>query len=187
MPDVETGPMTPLDQWKLHLAQMPHAPRILHCGAKTWPCLGKRDPSVHWQNGDWVGTDMMAGDGVEIVGDLHTLYQTCPERFDAVFCNWVLEHLERPWAAIHSMAHLLNPRGALFIGTHQTFPLHGYPNDYFRFSTSALKLMAEDSGLKVTSCQYDTPCTITPPAAHPTVWNPLGKAFLHVSICAVKP
>lgn len=140
---------------------------------------------MHCQRGRWVGTDIEAGEGVEIVADLQTLWQQTDRRFDGILCPAVLEHIERPWVAVHSMAALLKPGGSLFIDTHQTFPLHGYPRDYFRFSCEALTVMATDSGLVVSASGYDSPCTITPTA--PVLWNPLAKAFLGVSLCARKP
>lgn len=185
MPDVATGPQTALDHFKLQMARVPHTPEILLCGAAPWDGNKSPDHTLHFCNAKWTTTDIEAGNGVDIVGDLQTLWQRCTRRFDGIFCQSVLEHIERPWTAIHSMSQLLRRGGLLYIGTHQTFPLHGYPKDYFRFSTDALIVMATDSGLTPEVWGYDNPCTITP-ATDITGWNPIAKSFLGVSICARK-
>ena len=83
------------------------------------------------------------------------------------------------------MAQMLQSGGVLYIQTHQTFPLHGYPHDYYRFSEQALRSLCRDSGLVTLAAGYDGPCTITP--ANCPVWNPVAEAFLNVTICATKP
>ncbi len=48
--------------------------------------------------------------------------------------------------------------GLLYIQTHQSFPLHGYPNDYFRFSQDALaSLFGTTMGFEVVATNYDFP------------------------------
>lgn len=176
---------SPLDIWKRRLNEMPGDLSVLLCGAKVWDDSYQADHRKHCERATWTTTDIFPGDEVNIVGDLQSLWQTCDLKFDGIFCPAVLEHIERPWTAVHSMAQMLKPWGVLYIHTHQTFPLHGYPNDYFRFSEHALKLMCVDSGLEVLSAGYDSPCTITPASC--PVWNPVAEAFLNVTICARKP
>ena len=46
--------------------------------------------------------------------------------------------------------------GWLFLNTVQTFPLHSFPNDYFRFSTEALSaLFGTKNGFKVIDIWYE--------------------------------
>jgi hypothetical protein len=48
--------------------------------------------------------------------------------------------------------------GVLFVQTHQSFPLHGYPLDYFRFSEDALaSLFGTQMGFDVRATNYDFP------------------------------
>lgn len=178
-----------LSRWKLAIAERTNAlgqQRLLHCGAKPWAGSPAFDHTDHWPGGQWFTTDLSPGEGVDIVGDLHTLWQTTTETFDGIYCQSVFEHLQRPWLAMHSLAQLLRPQGVVFIGTHQAFPLHYYPDDYFRFSTAALEGMARDSGLEVLHSNYDGPCTINP-VDRERLWNPLARCYLDVSICARKP
>lgn len=176
---------TPLDIWKRQMNEKQGIPKVLLCGAKRWPNSKDGNHSLHCQKAVWTGTDIFEGDGVDIVGDLQTLWQTCDLKFDGIFCPAVLEHIERPWTAVHSMAQLLKPGGVLYIQTHQTFPLHGYPSDFYRFSEPALRSLCFDSGLVTLAAGYDGPCTITPASC--PVWNPVAESFLNVTICAIKP
>lgn len=178
--------MSPLDDWKLGLAKMDHTPQLLMCGAKPWEGSAGIDHRLHWSNGDWKTTDIEAGPGVDLVYDLQSMWQHCELKFDGIFCPSVLEHVERPWVAMYSMVAMLKPGGLLFVQTHQTFPLHFYPNDYFRFSSDALKVLCIDAGLTVVSCNMELPCTITP--VHEIAgWNPIAHACLNSSICGQKP
>jgi SAM-dependent methyltransferase len=165
---------------------MPNRPSILLCGAKPWPGSFQTDHRKHCQRADWTTTDIESGDGVDIVGDLQSLHKTTDLRFDGIFCPAVLEHIERPWVAMYAMGQLLKPGGVLHIQTHQTFPLHGYPHDYYRFSVPALNSLCFDAGLHVLASGYDGPCTITP-NGECAVWNPLATSFLNVTICGIKP
>lgn len=45
--------------------------------------------------------------------------------------------------------------------THQCFPLHAYPSDYFRFSRNALaSLFGTDMGMAIVATEYDYPAQI---------------------------
>lgn len=173
-----------LAEWQLQMA-IKDAPTALLCGAKSWEGSTDRDHRSHCAAATWTTTDIAAGAEVDIVADLQTMWQTYSEKFDGIFCPAVLEHIERPWVAMYSMGQLLAAGGVLFIQTHQTFPLHGYPDDFYRFSTAALRSLCFDAGLTVLACEYDEPCSIVP--AGERVWNPIAKSFLNVSVCAVKP
>ena len=180
--------MTPLDAFKLEMARI-DKPQMLLCGAKPWPNSQDPDHRAHVPTGVWMTTDIEAGHGVDIVCDLQSLYRqdgtAYLNRFDGIFCPAVLEHINRPWCALYSMSRLLRVGGSLYIQTHQTFPLHGYPHDYFRFSREALELLSIDAGLDVVQSGYDGPCSIVP-SGETTVWNVLAEAFLNVTICAKK-
>lgn len=161
-------------------------PEILCTGMKQWEGSPVADYTKAAPHGVWVNTDIEQGDEVDLVGDLQTMWETIKDRFEGIFSQATLEHIERPWVAVHSMAAMLKPSGLLYLNTHQTFPIHGYPNDYFRFSDESLKTMARDSGLVVLEAGYSHPCVINPP---PSVkrWNPLAHAYLNVWLLAEKP
>ena len=178
---------TPFEAWRLELDQVSRVPLVLLCGAKHWEGSPAIPNEAYYQRANWVTTDMLPGPEVDICCDLQTLWQTHEHNyFDGIFCPSVLEHIERPWVAMHSMGKLLKPGGVLFVQTHQTFPLHNYPNDYFRFSIDAMKTLCFDTGLIHIATDYGFPCTITPHTT-PSTWNTNAPAFLNVDLCAKKP
>ena len=102
----------------------------------------------------YVMADVEAGEDVDCVADLHALPADWSGRFDAVVAIAVFEHLERPWIAAAEIRRILKPGGRCYVATHQTFPLHGYPSDFFRFSREALTLLVSDAGLEVLDVAY---------------------------------
>ena len=141
---------------------------------------------------DYVRFDVEAGPDVDFVGDVHTLPNEWSNRFDAFVAMAVWEHLQRPWIAAKEVARVLAPQGKFLVVTHQTFPIHGYPSDYFRFSRDALRLLFEDAGLTVTACDYKNRCLIIPmdpivPRAHVKDWNEAFPSYIHVGVAGYKP
>ena len=135
---------------------------------------------------NWTLSDFMPGIDVDVVADAHELTDTFdPETFDAVIAVSVWEHLQRPWIAAGEVAALLRPGGVIYIATHQTFPIHGYPDDYFRFSDRALSLIFEDAGLRVIDAGYAFKLQIIPPPVV-TRWNPHAENWLNVDLVAVR-
>lgn len=70
-----------------------------------------------------------------------SIYETGLENasVDAVVCTEVFEHLADPFAAIAEIKRILKP-GGIFIGsTPFLFKVHGDPDDYFRYTESALR------------------------------------------------
>lgn len=171
------------DAWKQ--AMQEHlAPIVLATGTKRWEGSPVEDHSVHAPHGRWLGTDIDPGEGVDIAVDLCDL-GLAGRRFHGIFSPATLEHVSRPWLAMNALAKALLPHGHLYLQTHQTFPLHGYPHDYFRFSTEALRLMAVDAGFRpesIITC-YEYPCTIVQPPEI-TRWNTAAPSHLNVCIFA---
>lgn len=146
-------------------------------------------------HGAWTRVDREAGTDVDRVDDAHTLatFQVTstgplgivnslpPASYDAYVSCSVFEHLERPWVAMHAAAGMVRPGGLVYVQTHQTFPLHGYPSDFFRFSKEALAVLMDDAGLDVLHAGYMYRCQIIPPA-EVTRWNtaPDVESWLNV-------
>ena len=88
---------------------------------------------------DWLGVDLQAGPGVDLVLDLAGPFETVDEalggrRFGSVFCLSVLEHCARPFDLAANLTRLLAPGGLLCVGVPFAWKLHGYPSDYWRFT-----------------------------------------------------
>lgn len=67
--------------------------------------------------------------------------------FDAVVSDQVLEHVEgEPQRAIDEVFRVLRPNGISLHTTCFINPVHGCPNDYWRFTPDALKLLTKKHG-----------------------------------------
>ncbi len=67
--------------------------------------------------------------------------------FDAVMSDQVLEHVEGdPHLAINELFRVLKPNGISLHTTCFINPVHGDPNDYWRFTPDALKLLTRQHG-----------------------------------------
>ena len=73
--------------------------------------------------------------------------------FDCVICTEVLEHCPDPVAVLAEMRRVLAPGGTAFVTTPFMKGLHDMPDDYFRYTPSALRLIAEGAGLEVESVE----------------------------------
>mgnify|MGYP002787211188 CR=1 FL=1 len=98
--------------------------------------------------GKWTGIDMIDGDGVDQVADIHALPEDWARRFSGVLCSEVLEHVERPWVALPKLREVTRPGGWIVVTTLTSFPIHGFPDDYWRFTPSGLRLLLEDAGFE---------------------------------------
>ena len=107
------------------------------------------------------GTDIEAGDDVDIVADIHRLTAIIePEMYDIVITCSTFEHFKYPHLAAHEILKVMKVGGCGFVQTHFTFPLHAYPYDYFRFTKEALAGCFEGQGTEIILADYTFPCTI---------------------------
>lgn len=84
---------------------------------------------------EYVGLDILAGPNVDVVGDAHELSSIFPDkRFVAVFSTSVFEHLAMPWKVVLELNKILVEGGIVYTSTHQTWPPHEEPWDFWRFS-----------------------------------------------------
>lgn len=72
---------------------------------------------------------------------------------DTVLATEVLEHLPDPRRCVREMARVLKPGGRLLLTVPFQQPLHELPSDYYRFTPSSLRELAESSGLVVESVE----------------------------------
>jgi SAM-dependent methyltransferase len=130
-------------------------------------------------------SDFQSGIDVDVLADIHALSQVfARDSFDFIICCSVFEHVQRPWIAAHEIARVLKPGGCIYVQTHNAFPIHAYPYDYWRFTREALATLFEDAGLETVSTTYRFPAQIV------SEQDPEGRnhpAFLNVNILARKP
>lgn len=90
------------------------------------------------QDVEYIGCDMRPGPGVDKVLNLHKL--DLPDNsVGTIVCLDTLEHVEYPRRAVSEMYRVLDEEGIMIISSVFEFPIHGYPDDYWRFTPSAFK------------------------------------------------
>jgi hypothetical protein len=169
-----------------HLARRP-AGRVLELGARARSGIQRKSlvPAHHVH----VGMDVMAGPGVDVVGDAHRLSELVPTgAFTAAFSVSVFEHLAMPWKVALELNRVLEPGGLVLVATHQTWPLHDAPWDYWRFSDQAWRaLFNRATGFRILETALGSPASVV---AHwrepPTVGLDRQPAYLASIVLAEK-
>jgi SAM-dependent methyltransferase len=87
---------------------------------------------------EYVGCDMRDGLGVDKVLDLHNICLPA-ECVGTVLCLDTLEHVEYPHRALDEIYRVLKPTGIAIISSVMDCPIHGYPNDYWRFTPQGFR------------------------------------------------
>lgn len=162
------------------------APRVLEIGTRRlFPSRSTRRNAWVPNASEYLGADIAPGTDVDIVIDVHRLSQVVgEEQFDIIISCSSFEHFKYPHLAAHEMMKALRVGGVLFIMTHQAFPLHGAPYDYFRFSREALAgLFGTQMGFRVLATDYEFPVKLYSPRAPAVVNRP---SFLNVRLYGEK-
>lgn len=191
-PDISSN--EPWDRFFALARELPAGSRVLEVGTRQ----SQPGYSTHMfplfprvRREDYVMCDVRPGTDVDVTADLHALPPAWSGGFDVVLADAVFEHLERPWMAASEVARVLKPGGVCLISTHQTYPLHGHPSDFFRFSKEALALIFRDAGLSSICCAYQHRAQILPPPdlVHETMryrWNSTWPSYIKVTLLSGK-
>jgi hypothetical protein len=75
---------------------------------------------------------------------------------------------------------MLKIGGRILIETHQTFPLHGYKYDYYRFSREAIKSIFSKKMNFITITSYFTDHCAIIPHKEVSVWNEVAESYMYV-------
>lgn len=160
-------------------------PKVLELGTK-------RQHGVPTHHAAWlpagathVMSDIEDGEDVDVVADAHDLAPFDDGSFDVFIAVSTWEHLARPWIAAEQAARVLRPGGLVYVATHQTFPIHGYPSDYFRFSDEAMKVLFGPPLFSQQWASYQFPSQIIPPP-EVTRWNTAAPNYLNVDCFAIR-
>jgi len=87
---------------------------------------------------EYVGCDREPGPGVDRVEDLHGL--TLPdESAGTVVSLETFEHVEFVRKAADEIYRVTKPDGVIMISSQMDFHIHGYPNDYWRFTPNGFR------------------------------------------------
>jgi len=86
----------------------------------------------------FLGSDMRVGRGVELLLNLHNLGLADQSIGSAILLD-TLEHVEYPHRAMEEVYRALKPGGIAIMSSVMQFPIHGFPDDYWRFTPSAFR------------------------------------------------
>ena len=89
-----------------------------------------------------------AGYGTDLIFDAEKPWPIEDKSYDVVLFINVLEHLYGHRVALAEAHRVLSDKGAVHIVVPFMFNVHGSPNDYFRYTKSALTRLLEDAGFK---------------------------------------
>jgi SAM-dependent methyltransferase len=141
--------------------------RILEIGSRARSGIVRR--SYVPETWSYEGLDIVAGPNVDNVGDAHQLSRLYPPAsFDAVMAFSVLEHLLMPWKVVVELNRVLRPGAIGLFTTHQCWPLHEQPWDFWRFSdTSWQALLNPATGFEIVDAQMGERAHVVASKMHP--------------------
>ncbi len=137
----------------------------------------------------YIGVDVHMADNVDVAGDAHYLHELVGEAsVDGVFSIAVMEHLSFPWLFAAAVNRALRLGGLTFHLTHQSWPIHEEPNDFWRFSDNALRvLFGPELGFEVLRVGlHDRTFLYPEERREPFGTLPLAVAYSHVFVLARK-
>jgi len=143
------------------------AGRLLEVGSRARSGIIRRDIApAGW---DYSGLDVLAGPNVDVVGDAHRVSSLYPaSHFDAVMSFSVLEHLMMPWKFVLELNRVLKPGAIGVFTTHQCWPLHDQPWDFWRFSDQAWTgLLNAATGFEIVDARLGEPAFVVAEKCHP--------------------
>jgi len=95
---------------------------------------------------NYIGLDMAAGPGVDIVLSDPYRIPLADAHADLVISGQALEHSEFFWLSFAEMTRILKPDGFLFLIAPSAGPIHRYPVDCYRFYPDAYAALAKYAG-----------------------------------------
>lgn len=98
--------------------------------------------------GEYIGLDMTDGPGVDVVANAKAM--PFPDNhFDIIISTDCYEHVDWPREVTHEAFRVLKPGGIFYLTSVFDFEIHGYPDDYWRFTPNCIKLLLQDAGFEV--------------------------------------
>lgn len=134
------------------------SPAVLEIGSRNVTGITRRELFPH--RTEYTGFDVLPGEGVDVVGDVHQLSQHfAAEHFDLVYCVMVFEHLLFPWRAVLEINKVMKTGGYLHVSTHPVWPEHEMPWDFWRFPKNGFHaLFNKHTGFEIVALTEGLPC-----------------------------
>lgn len=103
------------------------------------------DLRSYYPNKVYIGADIRHGNKVDMILDLHKLnLLNC--LVGNVLLLDVLEHVEYPRLAMSEIYRVMKPDSILIMTSVMDFPIHNYPDDFWRFTPSGFCSLLQDFG-----------------------------------------
>ncbi len=121
----------------------------LGCGPRD-----RRSATAGIQAARYIGVDMLSSNQPDLVATVDRLGLRS-ESVDSISCLSVLEHVFYPREAIAEMYRVLRPGGCVQVQVPFLLQYHGYPDDFFRYTHTALQRLFEVAGFHVVYLETD--------------------------------
>ncbi len=155
------------------------SPKILEIGSRARSGITRRQ--LLPAEARYLGVDIMDGPNVDQVCDAHSLSSALPDKqFNAVMAFSVLEHLLMPWKVMIELNKVMTPNAIGLFTTHQCWPIHDAPWDFWRFSDRAwTALLNPSTGFEIISAKMGEPAYVIASNCHSiTNFAPTPLGFL---------
>jgi SAM-dependent methyltransferase len=120
------------------------------CGGSPYRSLF---PNADYKRADFLQKD---GDTLDYILDKNSRVNEKGETFDFILSTQVLEHVDDPHGYIQECYRLLKKGGRLYITTHGSYPDHGCPYDYYRWTADGLARILQSVGFEICRVEKQT-------------------------------
>ena len=101
-----------------------------------------------FSNKQYVGIDMRPGPGVDAVENVECLPRG-DRSVSSVLALNLFEHVERFWLGFSEIQRVLRPDGLVLVSCPFHLHIHAFPNDYWRFTPEAFRLLLDRLPTKI--------------------------------------
>lgn len=131
-----------------------------HKGSSYFSLLNTEQP-VEVANFDGMESGIhKTSSGADHVFDFEKTFPFIDASFDTILCINVMEHIYNFKNLVTESARILKQNGVMYVSVPFFFNIHGSPNDYFRYTKSALERLFADAGFQVVVNELgDGPCS----------------------------
>lgn len=126
---------------KIVAESLPKKIKVLEIGSLI--VEGQENLSVrkYFPEAEYIGVDIQQGNGVDVVENCVNFCYKHPQEYNLILCLDMIEHSEDFAAVIYSAKAALKQGGILLVTSVFNFPIHEYPNDYWRFTPKSFKML----------------------------------------------
>lgn len=144
--------------------------RFLEIGSRARSGISRKEllTPPGWE---YTGFDVLDGENVNVVGDAHELSAYFPaDHFDAIGALAVLEHILMPWKLAIELNKVMKVGAIGFFVTHQSYPIHDEPWDFWRYSDHAWhSILNQATGFEIIEAKMSEPVFLVAKLGHAAV------------------